>query len=64
MDEPAPRQGRRPCLRCGKTFMSRDLTRNKICGPCNKKNEKEYDERPASSSVWVNGRRVQLPEEG
>lgn len=63
MDEPAPRQGRRPCLKCGKTFNSKDLTRNKICGPCNKKNAREHDHRPMSSTVWVNGRCVRLPQE-
>lgn len=63
MDEPAPRQGRRPCLRCGKDFNSKDLTLNRVCEPCNRINAREHDHGQASSSVWVNGRRVSLGDE-
>lgn len=64
MDGPTPKPGKRKCLKCGKTFLSRDLVTNRICTPCNRANAKERDTGPAVSSfIYVNGRRVPFGED-
>lgn len=64
MDGHSPRPGRRPCLKCGRDFPSRDLTTNRICPKCNRANDQARDAGPpASAVIYVNGRRVPLAED-
>jgi len=36
---PPVKQGNRVCLKCGKTFHSDDLNKNRICYPCLQTND-------------------------
>lgn len=64
MDGPPMKPGKRPCLRCGRVFASRDLFTNRICPPCDRANARDRDRAPpASSAVYVNGRRVSFSED-
>lgn len=45
------RPGRSRCLKCGDTFDSWDITKNRICGPCHKDNEGLEDEPTARLQV-------------
>lgn len=60
-ERPALKPGLRPCLKCGKTFRSVNLTTNKICPKCNRENEREREGGLSSSSfVYVNGSRIPI----
>lgn len=52
MHVPSRKPGKRQCLRCGRTFRSRDVTGNRICPKCNELNANTRLPRQSPDWIW------------